>query len=236
VDVVVTATDPATLAVKKASRTIPVVMLAVNFDPVKLGYIGSLARPGGNITGLVFQHHELTSKRFELFREMLPTVSRVAVFSDSETVDQLSALEAANRSVGVKLQTLQLRNPPYDFESAFRTISRSGAEALLVLEAASIYRGRSEITQLALKNRLPTSFAFPDYVEAGGLMSYGVNFGDMWRHAARYTDKVLKGAKPADLPVEQPRNFELAINLKTAKALKLTTPPSLLLRADSIIE
>ena len=235
-DVVVVATDPATRAVKEASAKTPIVMVSVNYDPVELGYIASLARPGGNITGVLFLHRELTGKRFELFKEMLPTVARVAVLSDPLAAEQLAAAEAANRSMGLKLQVIELQNPSYDFESAFRLALRSKAEALLVLTTPVIFRERSKIAQLALKNRLPTSFAHREHVDAGGLMSYGPNFDDMWRHAAVYVDKILKGAKPADLPVEQPTKFELVINLKTAKALGLTIPQTLLLRADEVIQ
>ena len=138
--------------------------------------------------------------------------------------------------MGLKLQALELRNPPYDFESVFRVAMRSGAEALFVLESAFIFRARTQIAQLGLKHRLPTSFAFREYVEAGGLISYGVNFLDMWRRAAEYADKVLKGAKPSDLPVERPTKFELVINVKTAKTIGLTIPQSLLGRADEVIQ
>ena len=236
VDVVVVATDPATRAAKEASAKIPIVMVSVNYDPVELGYIASLARPGTNVTGVLFLHRELTAKRVELFKEMLPTVKRVAILSDPLAAEQLSALEAANRSMGLQLQVLELRNPSYDFESAFRAAMRSRAQALFVLTTPVIFRERSNVAQLALKNRLPTSFAHREHVEAGGLMSYGPNFNDMWRLAAVYVDKILKGAKPADLPVEQPTKFELVINLKTAKALGLTIPQSLLLRADEVIQ
>jgi putative tryptophan/tyrosine transport system substrate-binding protein len=235
-DVVVVATDPATRAVKEASAKTPIVMVSVNYDPVELGYIASLARPGGNITGVLFLHRELTGKRFELFKEMLPTVARVAVLSDPLAAEQLAAAKAANGSMGLKLQVIELQNPSYDFEGAFRVALRSKAEALLVLTTPVIFRERSKIAQLALRNRLPTSFAHREHVDAGGLMSYGPNFDDMWRHAAVYVDKILKGAKPSDLPVEQATKFELIINLKTAKALGLTIPPSLLLRADQVIE
>ena len=235
-DVVVVATDPATRAVKEASAKTPIVMVSVNYDPVELGYIASLARPGGNITGVLFLHRELTGKRFELFKEMLPTVARVAVLSDPLAAEQLAAAKAANGSMGLKLQVIELQNPSYDFESAFRVALRSKAEELLVLTTPVIFRERSKIAQLALKNRLPTSFAHREHVDAGGLMSYGPNFDDMWRHAAVYVDKILKGAKPADLPVEQATKFELIINLKTAKALGLRIPQTLLLRADQAIE
>jgi putative ABC transport system substrate-binding protein len=178
----------------------------------------------------------LTAKRIELFKEMLPSVERVAVLSDPLAADQLKEVNAANLSAGLKLQSLELRNPPYDFESAFRVAMRARAEALFVLTTPVIYRERSKIAQLALKSRLPTSFAHREHVEAGGLMSYGPNFADMWRLAATYVDKILRGAKPADLPVEQPTKLELVINLKTAKALGLTIPQAVLLRADEIIQ
>jgi putative ABC transport system substrate-binding protein len=236
VNVIVAATDPATRAAKGATANIPIVMLAINYEPIALGYIASLARPGANVTGLFFQHRELTAKRFGLFKEMLPAVRRVTILSDSLAVDQLEEVESANRSVGLKLQPLELRNPPYDFESVFRVAMRSGAEALFVLDSAFIFRERTQIAQLSLKHRLPTSFVFREYVEAGGLTSYGVNFLDMWRRAAEYADKVLKGAKPSDLPVERPTKFELVVNLKTAKAIGLTIPQSLLGRADEVIQ
>jgi ABC-type uncharacterized transport system substrate-binding protein len=235
VNVIVTATDAGTRAARAATRAIPIVSVGVNYDPVALGFVASLAHPGTNITGLFFLHSELMAKRFELFREILPAVRRIAVLSDVFAVDQLRTLEAANRSSGLKLQPLQLQNPP-DLNDAFRVITRSRAEALFVLESAPIYRARSDIAQLALKYRLPTSFAFREYVEAGGLLSYGVDFPSMFRHAAEYVDKILKGANPGDLPIEQPTKFELVINLKTAKALGLTIPPSLLARADQMIE
>jgi putative tryptophan/tyrosine transport system substrate-binding protein len=235
VNVIATASDLATQAAKEATTTIPILIVGVNFDPVALKFVASLARPATNVTGLFFLNLDLTAKRFELFKETLPSVNRVAVFSDLFTVDQLRKVEEANRSIGLKLQPLQLRNP-LDLEDAFRVLMRSRAEALFVLESALIFRARTEIAQLALKNRLPTSFAFREYVDAGGLVAYGVNFSDMFRRAAEYVDKILKGAKPADLPIEQPTKFELVVNLRTAKALGLTIPPSLLLRADELIQ
>ena len=234
-DVVVVATDPATRAIKAASAKVSIVMVGVNYDPVALGYIASLARPGTNVTGVFLLHRELTSKRIGLFKEMLPAVKRVAVLSDPLAAEQLKEVNAANRSMGLKLQPLELQNPPHDFNNMFRAAKRSGGEAIFVLEAPSIFRARTQIAEAALKNRLPTSFAFREYVEAGGLTSYGVNFLDMWRRAAEYTDKILKGTEPADLPVEQPTKFELVLNLKTAKTLGLTIPHSLLLQADHVI-
>jgi putative ABC transport system substrate-binding protein len=236
VNVIVTASDPATRAAKGATTTIPIVMIAINYDPIVLGYIDSIARPGANVTGLFFQHLELLTKRFGLFRELLPSVGRVAVLSDSYTADQLKVLEAANRSVGLELQPLELQNSPYDFENVLRATVRSRSEAIFLLESAPIFRGRAQIAQLAMEHRLPTSFAFREYVEVGGLVSYGVNFSTMYRRAADYADRILRGTKPADLPVELSTKFELVINLKTAKALGLEVPPMLLARADEVIE
>ena len=236
VNVIVTATAPATRAAMQATTTIPILMVAINYDPIALGYVDSLARPRANVTGLFFQHLDLAAKRFGLFREMLPSVGRVAVFSDSLTADQLSVVETASRALGLKLQPLELQEPPYNFENAFRTAIDSHAEAIFVLESASIFRGRMEIAQLASRNRLPTSFAFREYVEVGGLVSYGVNFSTMYRRAAEYADRILRGTKPADLPVEQSTKFELVINLKTAKALGLAVPDRLLALADEVIE
>jgi putative ABC transport system substrate-binding protein len=235
VDVIVSLGAVGAQAARKASTTIPIVFVGA-IDPVAVGFAATLERPGGNVTGVFFRHIELTAKRLELFKEMLPTAKRVAVFSDPLTVDQLRAVEAANTRMHVRLQPLELRNSPYDFGNAFGVAMRSHAEALFVLESSPIFRERMQIAQLALKNRLPTSFAFREYVDAGGLMAYGANFVDMAGLAAVYVDKILKGAKPADLPVQQPSKFELVINLKTAKALGLTIPPSLLGRADEVIQ
>jgi putative ABC transport system substrate-binding protein len=234
--IIITSTAAATSAVRRATSTIPILMVAINYDPIAFGYVDNLARPGRNITGLFFQHLELLAKRFGLFKEMLPSVDRVAVFSDSSTTDQLDAVQAANKSVGLGLQPLHLQNPPYDFENAFHVVARSGAEAIMVLESASIFRGRTQIVQLAKDNRLPTSFAFREYVEVGGLVSYGVNFSTMYRRAAEYADKLLRGTKAADLPIEQSTKFEFVINLTTAKALGLTIPSSFLALADEVIE
>src|SRR6476620_1241421 len=234
--IIVTSTAAATSAVKRATSTIPILMVAINYDPIALGHVDNLARPGGNVTGLYFQHLELLAKRFGLIKEMLPSVSRVAVFFDSFATDQLEIVQAANQSVGLELQPLHLQNPPYDFENAFRIAARSGAEAIMVLESAPIFRGRTQIVQLAKDNRVPTSFAFREYVAVGGLVSYGVSFSSMYRRAAEYADKILRDTKPADLPVEQSTKFELVINLKTAKAIDLTVPAPFLALADEVIE
>jgi putative tryptophan/tyrosine transport system substrate-binding protein len=236
VNVIITATDAATRAAKEATATIPILMMAINYDPIVLGYVDSIPRPGANVTGLYFQHLELLAKRFGLFKEMLPSLGRVAVLSDSFTADQLKRVEAASLSLGLELHPLDLQNPPYNFENAFREALRSRAEGIFVLESAPIFRGRTQIAQLAIKNRLPTSFAFREYVEVGGLVSYGVDFSSMYRRAAEYADRILRGTSPRDLPVEQSTKFELVVNLKTAKVLGLEIPPMLLARADEVIE
>ena len=236
VDLIITSTPPAARAAKEATSTIPIVMVGVNYDPLALGYVASLARPGGNVTGLFFLHLDLVAKRLGLFKEMLPTISRIAVLSDPQSTEQFKQVEMVNRSLGFKLHPVERREPQLDVDSAFRAALQARAEALFVLESVNIFRERLHIAQLALKQRLPTSFAFREYVDAGGLVSYGVNFPDMARRAAIYVDRILKGAKPGDLPVEQPTKFELVINLKTAKTLGLTIPPSLLARADQVIE
>jgi putative ABC transport system substrate-binding protein len=236
VDLVVTSTELATRAMRDATATIPILMVAINYDPIALGFIESIARPGTNVTGLFFQHLDLLAKRFGLFKEMLPTTRRIAILSDAASGDQLKQVEMSNQSVGFELQPVHMENPPYDFENAFRIAMRSHAEAVFVLESASIFRGRDQIARLALDARLPTSFAFREYVEAGGLVSYGVNFSAMYRRAAEYADRILRGAKPADLPVEQSTKFDLVINQKTARAIGVVIPATLLASADEVIE
>jgi len=236
VDVIVTSTELATRAAKDATTQIPILMVAINYDPVALGFIDSIAKPGANVTGLFFQHLELVAKRFGLFKEMLPEVKRVAVFSDAQAVEQLEQVVKSNQSIGFDLEPIHLEKAPYDFENAFSAAKRSNAEAVFVLESASIFRGRELVVRLAKEYRFPTSFAFREYVDAGGLMSYGANFSTMYRRAAEYADKILRGAKPGDLPVEQSTKFDLVINLKTAKALRLLMPPPLLAIADEVIE
>jgi putative ABC transport system substrate-binding protein len=236
VDLIVTSVAPAARAAKDATTTIPIVMVGVNYDPLALGYVASLARPGGNVTGIFFLHLDLLAKRLGVFKEMLPGVGRVAVLSDPLSADQLKQVEVVNRSLGFKLYPVELREPQLDAESALRAAVRSRAEGLFVLETVNIFQKRSQIAQLALKHRLPTSFAFREYVDAGGLASYGVNFPDMGRRTAIYADRILKGTKPADLPVEQATTFELVINLKTAKQIGVMFPQSVLYQADKVIK
>ncbi|MBI4587724.1 MAG: ABC transporter substrate-binding protein [Candidatus Rokubacteria bacterium] len=238
VDVIVTHTAPAIQAAKKATSTVPIVMAAVG-DPVVTGLVASLARPGGNITGLSLLAPELAGKRLELLKETLPKLSRVAVLWNSASPAMVhtfrQALVAAE-TLGVKFQSLEVQGDPTDFERAFSAITRERPDGLFVTLDPFTSRHRGRIAELAAKHRVPAMYELREFVDAGGLMAYGPSSRDLWRRAATYVDKILKGAKPADLPVEQPTKFELVVNLKTAKALGLTIPQSVLIRADHVIQ
>jgi putative ABC transport system substrate-binding protein len=237
VDIIVASGPEATLqAARKATATVPIVIAAVDFDPIARGYIASLAKPGGNVTGVFLRQIELTSKRMQFLKEALPKVMRVAVFWDTISADQWREAERTAPGAGLRLQGVELRNPPYHLTDAFRAAARGRAEAVLILMSPIFFPQRAQVAELGLKSQLPTICGLSQYAHAGALMSYGVNLNEMFRQVALYIDKILKGAKPADLPVEQPTKFELVLNLKTAKALGLTIPPSLLLRADQVIE
>jgi putative ABC transport system substrate-binding protein len=223
-------------AARKATTTVPIVIVAVDFDPIARGYVATLAKPGGNVTGVVLRQIELTSKRMQFLKEALPNVTRVAVFWDAISADQWREAEKTAVGVGLRLQGVELRNPPYHLTDAFRTATRGRAEALLLLMSPVFFPQRAQVAELGLKSHLPTICGLAQYAHAGAFMSYGANLDDMFRQAALYIDKIFKGARPADLPIEQPNKFELLINLKTAQALGLTIPPSLLQRADQVIE
>lgn len=238
VEVIVTSSTPAVQAAKKATSTIPIVMAAVG-DPVVTGLVASLARPGGNITGLTLLAPELAGKRLELLKETLPTLSRVAVLWNSAStamVHTFRETRVAAEASGVKLQSLEVRGDPIDFERAFSAITKEWPQGLFVTLDPFTSRYRVRIVELAAQHRLPTIYELKEFVEVGGLMSYGPSSRDMWRRAATYVDKILKGAKPGDLPVEQPTMFEFIINMKTARALGLTIPQSVLIRADEVIQ
>ncbi len=237
VDVIVAPNPPGALAAKNATTTIPIVM-AIAGDPVGLGLVASLARPGGNVTGLSNVSVELAPKQLQLLKQAVPKVSRVAVlWNPGNKANALSfrELEVAARSLGVQLQPLEAQSPD-DFDSAFAAMTRERAGALVVFPDALVLLHQRRIVDLAAKRRLPAMYALREAVDAGGLMSYSPSFTDLFRRAATYVDKILKGAKPADLPVEQPTKFEFVINLKTAKALGLTIPQSVLIRADQVIQ
>jgi putative ABC transport system substrate-binding protein len=237
VDVIVTSGPIPTRAAKETTATIPIVM-GQDPDPVGNGFGASLARPGGNITGLSTLAPELSGKRLELLKEVIPKLSRVAVFGTSiypGIAQSLKEVELAAKAFGVKLQTLDVLTPK-DIEPAFRAAAKGRADAVLMMVAGGIATDhRTAITELAVKSRLPVMYSARTDVEVGGLMTYGVRRTDLARRAATYVDKILKGAKPADLPVEQPTKFELIINLKAAKQIGLTIPPNVLARADRVI-
>ncbi len=240
VDLIVTSGRLPTRAAQQATRTIPIVMTIVG-DPIANGFIASLARPGGTITGLTQISLELGGKRLELLKEAFPKVSRVAVLVDPSTSAQgaIGALQPTRmvaEALGVKLLTLELRGPNPDLDGAFRTATSERVGALLVAPGPALDPNGKRVVDLAAKSRLPAMYPSSEYVDHGGLMSYAPSFPDLFRRAATYVDKILKGAKPADLPVEQPTKFEMVINLKTAKALGRTIPPSVLVRADRVIE
>ena len=237
VDVIVTAGTPASLAVQKAATSIPLVMIAVG-DPVATGLVASLGRPGGNITGLTSISSEMAGKRLELLREVVPKLSHVAVLwnaaSPIQVIDERET-RAAAQALGMKMLSLGVRSRE-EIEDALTTIVREQPGALLVLADRLFLHHRTRIMDFAAQRRLPGVHAYRELVEAGGLMSYGPSYADMHRRAASYVDRILKGSKPADLPVQAPVKFELVINLKAANALGLAIPPMLLGRADEVIE
>jgi putative ABC transport system substrate-binding protein len=237
VEVIVTAGTPASLAVKKATTSIPLVMVAVG-DPIGAGLVASLARPGGSITGLTSIAAELEGKRLELLRAVIPKLSHITVLWNPASLFSVAAekeVQAAAQVLRIRVQSLGVRAAE-EFDNAFAAILRERPGALLVLADRLFLHNRARIVDFGAKHRLPGMYPYRELVEVGGLMSFGPSYAGMHRRAATYVDKILKGAKPADLPVEQPTTFELIINVKTAKALGLTIPPSLLQRADEVIK
>jgi putative ABC transport system substrate-binding protein len=237
VEIIVAGGTASTRTAKGATKTIPIVMTNVS-DPVALGFAASLSRPGGNVTGLSTLAPELSGKRLELLKEIIPNLSRVTVIGDSTNPGNAQALketESAAAAFRVQLQHyLEIRDAR-DIEAAFRAAARAHADAVLALTSAVLFSERTEVAGLALKNRVPVVYGQPEYVEAGGLMSYGTSISDLYRRAASYVDRILKGANPGELPIEQPTKFELVINLKAAKQIGLTIPPNVLARADRVI-
>jgi putative tryptophan/tyrosine transport system substrate-binding protein len=236
VDMIVTAGPAATRPAKQATSTIPIVMSFDN-DPVGNGFVSSLAQPGGNVTGLSAVFPELSGKRLELLKEVIPKLSRIVAFGTFDqpgTAQTLKETERAASALGLHLQAPDIRIPS-DIETAFQAARRAHADASLVLSSPVLFSRRTQIAELAVKNRLPVIFPQNEFVEDGGLMSYAPNYADLFRRAATYVDKILKGAKPAGLPVEQPTKFEFVINLKTAKQIGLAIPPNVLARADRVI-
>jgi putative ABC transport system substrate-binding protein len=240
VDLIFAANTPAALAARQATATIPIVA-AVMGDPVEDGLVASLAQPGGNVTGLTFLAPELTAKRMQLLKDALPNVSRVAAlwhpgaYGERTMDDMLKATEAVARTLGVHLQLIELRAAE-ELERAFSMIMKERAEALFLFPSPMLFLARRRIVELAATHRLPSVSQAREFVEIGGLVAYGANINDLFRRSTVYVDKILKGAKPADLPIEQPTRFELVINLKTAKTLGIDVPLPLMIRADEMIE
>ena len=237
VDVIVTESNVAALAAKQATQTIPIVM-AIAGDPVKAGVVGSLARPGGNVTGLSLMAPELSGKRLELLQRAVPKIALVAVIwnpTNPAAADFLRETEVAARSLGVKLHVIEARSPG-DLDAAFRAVAGARPSALITLPDGMLLANRTRIIEFAAKSRLPAIFSDREFAQDGGLMAYGPSLTSNFRRAAAFVDKILKGAKPGDLPIEQPTQFELVINLKTAKVLALAIPQSLVQRADKVIQ
>jgi len=236
-DIIVAVTTPGALAAKKATSTIPIVSPATG-DPVATGVVASLARPGGNVTGLSLMGPGLSGKRLALLKETVPGISRAAVLAnlaDPIAAPQVNDMETAARMLGIHLRTYDVRTPE-EFPGAFTAAARDGAEGVLVTIESIFLGQRTRVVELAARHRLPAVYPYREFVDAGGLMAYGPNVASVFQRAATYVDKILKGAKPGDLPVEQPTKFELLINMKTAKTLGLTIPPALLLQVDKVIE
>jgi putative tryptophan/tyrosine transport system substrate-binding protein len=228
--------EPPLTAVRRFAPTIPTVFVAYNYDPVRRGQVQSLARPGGRVTGVSLQFADVAGKQVELLRQAAPHAARLGILYDTLTTDQFSAAEQAARSAGLGYREMRMDELGHDFERAFSSLATEKAEAVLVLSSPLFSAVRRRVVELALEHRLPAVYTHANWAKAGGLMSYGPDDTEMHRRAAHYIAKVFRGARPEELPVEQPSTFDLTINLRTAKALGLTMPPSLLARADEVIE
>ena len=227
------------IALKSALATtdaLPIVMLAIDYDPIALGYVTSLARPTGNVTGIFLQQIELTTKRLQVVKDVFPELRAATVFWDWISADQFRAVQSAALAIGVQLFGSELREQPYDYETALEQAPSDYRAWLFVMTSPFLFRDRARLAEFALRHRAASVFAFREWVDAGGLLSYGPSINGMYRRAADYVDRIARGAKPSDLPIEQPTKFEFVVNLKTAKEIGLATPTALLLRADEVIE
>jgi len=236
VNIVLALYQPTMAAVVAAAPSVPVVMIAVDYDPLAFGYIESLARPGKEATGLYLQQIDLAKKRVELLTQALPNVRAATVFWDYASEDQWKAASSAAPEFGLRLADVQLHEQPYDYEKALAQAPSDYRSVVIFPTSPMFYRDRQQIAEFAVRHKVATVFGFREWVDAGGLFSYGVNFPAAFRRVAEFVDMIAKGAKPADLPVEQPTKFELVLNLKTAKALGITVSPQILVRADEVIE
>jgi putative ABC transport system substrate-binding protein len=234
--IVVTGPEVSIRAAKQAAGKTPVVMIAIDFDPVAAGLIRSLNRPGTNMTGLSAQQIDLTVKRFEMLRELIPKLKRLAVLANETTGTQLAAVTRVAQAANTALDVIELGDPPHDYDALLQSARRSGAEALLVLSAGIFFRDRQEIVRQSIKHGLPAAYSQSEFAEAGGLLTYGVDLPLLYRRAAEYVDRIIKGATPAELPAEQAAKFDLILNANSAKTLRISIPQSLLFRADRVIE
>jgi putative ABC transport system substrate-binding protein len=236
VDVIVAPYESTLKSTLATTDTIPIVMIAIDYDPLARGYVKSISRPAGNVTGLFLRQIELARKRLQLLTDALPSVQTLTMFWDSFSEDQWEATSSAASAFGLRVAGVELREQPYDYEGALRQAPPDHRGALIVAVSPVFYRDQKRLADFALRHKIASVFGLREWADVGGLLSYGVNFPAIFRRAAEYVDKIAKGTKAADLPIEQPTKFELVINLKTAKALGLTVPPSLLARADEVIE
>ena len=219
-----------------ATSTIPIVMVAIDYDPLARGYVTSLARPSGNVTGVFLQQVELAGKRLQVLKDGFSDMQTATVFWDRISADQWQSVQDAGAKLGLRLAGIELREQPYDYERAISQVPLDFRQNIIVMSSPFFFLDRARLADFALRNRIASTFAFREWVDAGGLLSYGPSITGMYQRAAEYVDRIAKGAKPVDLPIEQPTKFELVINLKTSKALGITVPPTLLARADEVIE
>ena len=237
VDIIIAAgNELAPKAALAATKVLPIVMIAIDYDPLALGYVASLNRPGGNLTGLFYQQIDLTLKRMQLIKEAVPNIPKMTVFWDRSSAGQWQAAQRAAPSLGLQLAGVELSEQPYDYERAFAQVAPEHRGALLAMMSSIFFNDRVRLAEFTLRHRLPSMFGLREFAELGALVSYGPNNVALFRRAADYVDRIAKGTRPADLPVEQPTRFEMVANLKTAKAFGLEMPTSLLLRADEVIE
>jgi putative tryptophan/tyrosine transport system substrate-binding protein len=219
-----------------ATNRLPIVMVAIDYDPFARGYVTSLAHPTGNVTGVFFQQIELSAKRLEIAKELIPSLQSAAVFWDIGSADQFQSLKNAGQNLGINLFAVEMGNPPYNYEAAWERVPPEFRGMLIVLTSGIFFRDRQQIADFTVERRIPAMFVFREWVDAGGLISYGASITGLFVRAAEYVDKLAKGAAPSDLPIEQPTKFELILNLKTAKKIGLTIPEATLLRAAEVIE
>jgi putative ABC transport system substrate-binding protein len=236
VDVIIAPYETAVRSALSATETVPIVMIAIDYDPLALGYINSLARPTRNVTGLFLQQIELAKKRVQILKDGLPDAQTATMFWDSPSVDQWKATNEVAGAFGLQLAGIELREQPYDYEAALAQAPPDHRSVLIMPTSPVFYHDRERLAELALRHRIASIFVLREWVDAGGLLSYGASFPAMFRRAAEYVDRIAKGAKAGDLPVEQPTKFELVLNLKTARAIGITISPAILVRADEVIE